>query len=138
MHNGVIENFREIKQQLAPLGVDIQFVVPQLYGVERAPHMRLVSPALRPRGAPVTPSGEPIRQTGADYEVIGIEPGAIDVEPSVERRDGMFVQTVRFPALLSPYLSPEEYRTWARGPGTRRLFMMSNVYLIVVMVLLVL
>ena len=31
---------------LAPLDVDIQFVVPQLYGVERAPHMRLVSPTM--------------------------------------------------------------------------------------------
>ncbi|HEX6244969.1 MAG TPA: glycosyltransferase family 4 protein [Polyangiales bacterium] len=106
---------------LAPLDLDIQFVVPQLYGVERAPHMRLVSPALRPRGVPVTPSGEPIqRSPAASGGPLAVEPptaSPADVEPNVERRDGMFVQTVRFPALLSPYMTPEEYRTWARAMG---------------------
>jgi glycogen(starch) synthase len=101
---------------LAPLDVDIQFVVPQLYGVERAPHMRLVSPALRPRGGPTTPAGEPIRSNGTQ-PTDPVELGGYAVESSVERSGGMFVQTVRFPALLSPYLTPEEYRTWARAMG---------------------
>jgi len=37
-----------LTRALAPLDLDIDFVVPALYGVEQAPHMRLASPDLPP------------------------------------------------------------------------------------------
>jgi hypothetical protein len=95
---------------LAPLDVDIQFVVPQLYGVERAPHMRLVSPALRSRSAPITPSGEPIKTHAAsaqpsDGDGHDATPShtrdQAGIEPSVERRDGMF-RRCAFPRCSRP------------------------------------
>jgi glycosyltransferase involved in cell wall biosynthesis len=104
-----------LTRALSPLEVDIQFVVPQLYGVESAPHMRLVSPVLRPRetarATPRTPAGDPIVASVGTNET---PDSASWMESATsERSDGMYVQTVRFPALLSPYLSPAEYRLLA-------------------------
>lgn len=103
---------------LAPLGMDIQFVVPQLYGVERAAHMRLVSPTLRARRA-VSPSGRPIPSSvGASAQAAVAYSAELEgMESSVETAGGMYVQTVRIPALLSPYLSEPEYRELARAMG---------------------
>ena len=88
---------------LAPLGVRIDFVVPHLYGQENAPHMRLSSPevslsALDPLAFPANY----MRETGITFrtEVVANE------GPEGE---SVMVQTVRVPALLSPYLHPEQY-----------------------------
>jgi glycosyltransferase involved in cell wall biosynthesis len=108
-----------LTRALSPLEVDIQFVVPQLYGVESAPHMRLVSPVLRSRteraDSPRTPAGEPIAASVGSND--SIESGGLVEAAMSERSDGMFVQTVRIPALLSPYLSPAEYRLLASTLG---------------------
>jgi glycosyltransferase involved in cell wall biosynthesis len=82
---------------LAPLGVEIEFVVPHLYGSERAPHMHLVSPETRAgggRGAASTPAR------------------ALSVT-SAEAAGPPGLHTTAIPALLSPYLSPEEYKSFA-------------------------
>ena len=108
-----------LTRALSPLDIDIRFVVPQLYGVESAPHMRLVSPALRTHAdhgsAPKTPAGAPIvpSLSGTDSE----ESAATIESALFEQPDGMFVQTVRIPAALSPYLSPSEYQLLASTLG---------------------
>jgi glycogen(starch) synthase len=107
-----------LTRALSPLEVDIQFVVPQLYGVESAPHMRLVSPVLRSRSdhaaAPRTPAGDLIVPSAGSDDV---GEGARADASVADRSGGMFVQTVRFPALLSPYLTPAEYRLLASTLG---------------------
>jgi glycogen(starch) synthase len=93
---------------LAPLGVQLQFVVPHLYGVEHAPHMTLVSPEFRAMAA-----SDPLLEPGFELE----RPAQADPETQVTQHEGMFVQTVRIPALLSPYLTPADYRMLARAFG---------------------
>jgi glycogen(starch) synthase len=93
---------------LAPLDIEIQFVVPHLYGVERAPHMTLVSPEFRALAA-----SDPLLEPG--YELEHAVQSAN--ETLLTQREGMFVQTVRIPALLSPYLTPADYRLLARAFG---------------------
>lgn len=99
---------------LAPLGVEIQFVLPHLYGVERAPHMALVSPEFRALSA-----GDPLLEPG--YELERAAQAAPDAE--LTQSAGMFVQTVRIPALLSPYLTPADYRMLARAFGETDAFL---------------
>lgn len=92
---------------LAPLGVQIDFVLPALYGVERATHMRLVDPdQLVVEEEP----DEVIVQslaTEADVEVITRPGGSRSVSTT-----SAHLQNVRIPALLSPYMTPEEYDAW--------------------------
>jgi glycosyltransferase involved in cell wall biosynthesis len=95
---------------LAPLDIDIQFVVPQLYGVERAAHMKLVSPELR-SVAPV--AADPLLEPGYEWEREGQERAPVELTES----QGMFVQTVRIPALLSPYLTAADYQVLSRAFG---------------------
>jgi len=89
---------------LAPLAVDIDFVVPHLYGVERAPHMVLMSPETLPAGgsgsAPrESPSFRALSVTGS-----GESFGAAAGTPGLH--------TTAIPSLLSPYLSAEEYKSF--------------------------
>jgi len=89
---------------LAPLGVQIDFVLPALYGVERATHMRLIDPDQ------VTEECDHIElgtRPGEDVERVTRASGSRTVTTSTSR-----VQTVRIPALLSPYLTAEEYEAW--------------------------
>jgi glycogen(starch) synthase len=95
---------------LAPLDVEIRFVVPHLYGVERAPHMMLISPELR---AAQASADEPLLEPG--YEVGRDAPSGTRTE--LTQSAGMFVQTERIPALLTPYLTPNDYQLLARAFG---------------------
>jgi glycosyltransferase involved in cell wall biosynthesis len=98
---------------LAPLDVNIQFVVPALYGVESAPHMRLVDPdqvEVEPlpqaAGAELDPA--PVRATERELSETEI------LEIQRTGRVGTTVRNIRVPAMLSPYLGPEEYESWVR------------------------
>src|SRR5687768_3371189 len=64
-----------LTRALSPLDLDIDFVVPALYGVEHAPHMRLQSPELPP------PEPEAIRYANLvryerGTERVMLEPGS--------------------------------------------------------------
>jgi glycogen(starch) synthase len=100
---------------LAPLGVGIDFVVPHLYGGERAPHMRLSSPdvsLLRSRAEEPPAPTRAVDALAWPSNYAG-DLGALDALPAREassavHEDGETV-TTRIPAFLSPYLRPEEY-----------------------------
>jgi glycogen synthase len=93
---------------LAPLGVQIEFVVPHLYGQEYAPHMRLSSPELTFSALdPLAWSANTIRETGITPQQQQ-QPHALTSETVAVEAAGT-VRTVRIPALLSPYLAPEHY-----------------------------
>lgn len=98
---------------LAPLGVQIDFVLPALYGVERAAHMRLVDP-------------DQVAQQVDEEELDSLD-DAVAMGPASERvtrASGSRIRTistptsdtqvtsVRIPAMLSPYLTAEEYQAW--------------------------
>ncbi|MFT3921598.1 MAG: glycosyltransferase [Myxococcales bacterium] len=83
---------------LAPLAVDIDFVVPHLYGTERAPHMALMSSESFPPRAGSPSSGE------SPFRALSVTSGGEDDE----RPGGL--RTTAIPALLSPYLSTAEYQ----------------------------
>lgn len=103
-----------LTRALAPLGVDIDFVVPTLYGVEDAPHMHLRSPD-------GLPAGQGRRQKGQLHAI-----SASDVPEGVRRElaaEGSLptrrftaegIETISIPALLSPYLSAKDYEHWLR------------------------
>jgi glycosyltransferase involved in cell wall biosynthesis len=95
---------------LAPLDVRIQFVVPTLYGVENAPHMRLVDPD----GF----QADPPEANEEGQEVITIVNSAGEIETVTRKRvrlatvEEPTLQTVRISSALSPYLSSEQYDAW--------------------------
>jgi len=89
---------------LAPLGVQIDFVLPALFGVERATHMRLVDPDQVTEACDHEEVGE---RPGEEIERIVSGAGSRTVTTSTSR-----VQSVRIPALLSPYLTAAEYEAW--------------------------
>ena len=84
---------------LAPLAVDIDFVVPHLYGSERAPHMALMSPESRPP-RPGTSSS-----ASGSYRALAVTPVGEGIAGDMPG-----LHTTAIPALLSPYLSPAEYQ----------------------------
>jgi len=90
---------------LAPLGVQIDFVLPTLYGVERAAHMRLVDPDQ------IVVEEEPdevmVQSLGEDVELVTRPAGSRSVSTT-----STHLQHVRIPAVLSPYMTAEEYEPW--------------------------
>lgn len=130
---------------LAPLGVEIDFVVPHVYGQEHAPHMRLTSPALSLSA--LDPLAYPRNYAGAaDARANGVGRTAApdlsalsalsasaqpteagqrvaaaydEADPFEDTEPGSVRESVRIRALLSPYLSADDYehitRALARG-----------------------
>jgi glycogen synthase len=104
---------------LAPLDVGITFVVPRLYGVETAPHMRLLSPELVAERAAADAQAQSI-----DGGVQSIDGGAQAVDGAAQSgaQGGLAASTVGSPEelrrrkeglpILSPYSSPAEYHTF--------------------------
>lgn len=74
-------------------GVDITFVVPSLFGDERAPHMKLIDAA---GGA-----------LGAQQNLLGLGEGAR--RSAAKEKLQQRLRTLKIPSLLSPYLRPETY-----------------------------
>jgi glycosyltransferase involved in cell wall biosynthesis len=112
---------------LSPLGVRIEFVVPHLYGQEYAPHMRLSSPELSLHLLdPLAWSANYARETGIALSATAMDGGAASDGvggPALGSADGdtaarAVVHTVRIPALLSPYLRPEQYAQIVRALET--------------------
>lgn len=94
---------------LAPLGVHVDFVVPHLYGSERAPHMTLhdAREALVAQHTVAAPDAEgrrmlrvTSRKSGKVLVSTVAAPGASPGPP---------VQVLPVPSPLSPYLTAEEY-----------------------------
>ncbi len=94
---------------LAPLGVDIDFVVPHLYGTEHAPHMRLMRPESVPAARASSSRSEDTFR-------------ALTITAGLEAEAAPGVQTTSIPALLSPYLGAAEYQhllAWVEKQGDR-------------------
>jgi glycogen synthase len=126
---------------LAPLGASIDFVVPHLYGHERANHMRLTSPELSFRdldplawpgnyGGQSEPLAERLKEPLAQLvEQSAGDAGEITVATTVAQAGPLRaalaarvgsaqpsdVERFAIPALLSPYLRPEEYSRLLRA-----------------------
>lgn len=106
---------------LAPLDVRIQFVVPALYGVEQAPHMRLVDPD----GTSIEPTPTFDDEDEERDEVSTYIDAQGDIQTVTRKRarlaanEQAHVQTVRVASALSPYLSSEVYDAWIRALETR-------------------
>jgi glycogen synthase len=92
---------------LAPLGVSIDFVVPHLYGGEHAPHMRLASPDLSLRE--LDPLAWPSNYAGDLGSLTRVPERDAPGEEALAEADQRKAAVTRIPALLSPYLRPEEY-----------------------------
>jgi glycosyltransferase involved in cell wall biosynthesis len=93
---------------LAPLGVSIDFVVPALFGVENAPHMRLVDPGNRI----LSPERDEDARESGDRRAARIAAGHEDIDRVKPVAQPAEIHAVRIPAMLSPYLSAEQYEQW--------------------------
>ncbi len=96
---------------LAPLGVQIDFVLPALYGVERAAHMRLVDPDSTIEESDEALDVDDAVVMGPEVERITRSAGSRTVITTTSTSDTE-IKTVRIPGMLSPYLTAEEYEAW--------------------------
>lgn len=123
-----------LTEALARLGLDIQFVVPKLYGDENAPHMRIAEAAPPPPPA-TSPVSEPPAETSRPPEPLPQpQPAAEEAQTAatprpapdaatapapaeaveaevVEREEELppRIRTVAIESWLLPYLTPEQY-----------------------------
>ena len=108
-----------LTRALASRGVEIDFLVPRLYGEEDAPHMHLLGAA----GA--QPPPETLMDTPADvpdaFSALAAAEPALATDPiftaaveaaQAEAAEGGVpdVHMIRVPAMLKPYLDPSTYR----------------------------
>jgi glycosyltransferase involved in cell wall biosynthesis len=114
---------------LARRGIEIDFLVPKLFGGEDAPHMQLLG-AASAEAYPVTQSGAAQAQTPI-VDLLAAEP-ALGTDPiltsavAAEREHGTTqeppeIRMVRVPAMLKPYLDRATYQELIRGgsiPGS--------------------
>jgi len=102
---------------LAARGVEIDFLVPKLYGEEDAPHMQLLGAA---SGAPTAPEAVSFWTRDRLAELIAAEPAlatdpiftaAVEAARSAGMRTSQAgVRTLVVPAMLKPYLNQATYR----------------------------
>ena len=112
-----------LTRALAPLDLDIDFVVPALYGVEQASHMRLTSPDLPPPPEPDSIQAMNLVRYERGSERVMLQPGAsgelavpeaIRTQHTTTQQVPGGVEVVPIPALLSPYITSTEYKQWLR------------------------
>lgn len=128
-----------LTEALARLGLDIQFVVPKLYGDENVPHMQIAEAAAPPSTPPgdvtLKPSAEDLPPPPAEHAVAG-QPSTVGVVETVEVVEQRLttrsvpvpghtvdrvttelveeeapprLRTVSIESWLLPYLTPEQY-----------------------------
>jgi glycosyltransferase involved in cell wall biosynthesis len=99
---------------LARRGLEIDFVVPKLYGEESAPHMHLLGAApTEPTAAPRAKAGraEPLGALIAAEPALGTDPIFLAaVEAARGRSVPPGVRMLQVPAMLRPYLDDATYR----------------------------
>ncbi len=127
-----------LTKALARRGVEIDFVVPWVYGEEEASHMHLLSASQREFGVPSAPFAEsppkrsrragarPPQKSGSaeardSLGVVGELPLAIEWASAIDDSDAQQrIQTLRIPAMLKPYLNPSTYRELVRAVTRER------------------
>ena len=107
-----------LTRALAERGVDIDFVVPRLYGEEEAQHMHLIGAATGSTAG--RPSTAGAREVSDDFATLAASEPALSTDPiytaavaSAEEHSKEAVgevRTVRVPAMLKPYLDQATYR----------------------------
>jgi glycogen(starch) synthase len=103
-----------LTRALAPLGVEIDFIVPTLYGVEDAPHMRLGSADAQPVRDSVGRGTERTLIAGELPDDVRHKIGQLEAAGTATRRVVGGVEVVSIPALISPYMSTTEYESWLK------------------------
>ena len=102
-----------LTRALASHGVEIDFLVPRLYGEENAPHMLLLGAASAQAMPPA-----PVEPLDVLTELISAEP-ALATDPiltaaaeaaQAHQPSGPEVRMIRVPAMLKPYLDQATYR----------------------------
>ncbi|MDH3728886.1 MAG: glycosyltransferase family 4 protein, partial [Myxococcales bacterium] len=104
-----------LTRALAGRGIEIDFLVPRLYGEESAPHMHLLG-ATGPEATQQVPVQLPRRSyESALTKAIATEP-SLSTDPiltaAAEASRGVSpvgIRTIRVPAMLKPYLDPSAY-----------------------------
>jgi glycosyltransferase involved in cell wall biosynthesis len=99
---------------LARKGIEIDFMVPKLYGEEDAPHMELLGAAgATPVGLPPLPRATPGAPTSEPYMAPSGEVVSVPVESTIVQGTGETapaeIRMVRVPAMLKPYLDQATY-----------------------------
>ncbi len=133
-----------LTEALARLGLDIQFVVPKLYGDESAPHMRIAEAATPPPppatlpapetpAAPPPPTPAPQQPEAAEVQTAATTPPPAPAAAAAPAPDDAVeteivevheehlpprIRTVAIESWLLPYLTPEQYAE----AGERRVF----------------
>ncbi len=104
-------------------GIDIDFLVPQLYGEEQAPHMHLLgasgSDANQQAPARIgTPShGGALSQAIASEPALSTDPILMAAIETIERASSVRIGTIEVPAMLKPYLDTSAYLELLRAGG---------------------
>lgn len=100
---------------LAKHGVDIDFVVPKLYGRESAPHMHLLDaaaarpPEMQSAGAS-SPLRNPLSSLLAAEPMLASDPILSAAIRAARSETAGEVSVIEVPAMLKPYLDPSTYK----------------------------
>jgi len=102
---------------LARRGIEIDFVVPRLYGQEDAPHMRLLGaadPTLLERAelpaGPARSKLDTLRRAIASQPSLATDPILVAAVESGARSEITEVRSITVPSMLKPYLDATTYR----------------------------
>ncbi|MEM7136779.1 MAG: glycosyltransferase [Myxococcota bacterium] len=102
-----------LTQALARRGIEIDFVVPRLYGKERAEHMQILGAAdARPYQA-IRSHDSGAGNTDPDWMPAQSAAEESTAAPSLSRT----IRTIAVPAMLKPYLDPETYEMLLEETG---------------------
>lgn len=108
-----------LTKALARRGIEIEFMVPKLYGEEDAPHMHLLGAAGGQPPAPTGPaqadaSAERLESLIASEPALGADPLFTSAVHAAEDQHllgpSAEVRVVQVPAMLKPYLDQQTYR----------------------------
>lgn len=100
---------------LASRGIDIDFLVPKLYGEENAPHMHLLGAASgKPMAQASVQPSDPLLELIAAEPALGTDPILIAAAEAAQSESPHpaepGVRMLRVPAMLKPYLDQATYR----------------------------
>ncbi|OFZ53094.1 MAG: hypothetical protein A2428_09695 [Bdellovibrionales bacterium RIFOXYC1_FULL_54_43] len=120
-----------LSRALSRQGVNIDFVVPHLFGGEDAPHMRLMDPS-KVSGRVEAPMHKSVSEVWVEGQnpLLGDEPGAVSARAALLAEMGISgkpgeqgaagvkdpnINVIKIPSFLSPYLNAASFKRKRRG-----------------------